>query len=107
MLHDRIELKPLATDIGADVEGLSLASLADAPDDLTLACLKEALKQHVLLRVRSQSLTPRQFVTVAGFFGPIRGLRQQVNTRALHIESEPAIKVVSNAKVDDGRPLGD
>jgi taurine dioxygenase len=74
MLRDanfqRFEVNPLTGVLGAEVRGLDLA--AD-PDDATLADLRRALDQHLVVAVRDQKFTPTDLHRVARRLGPYSG----------------------------------
>ena len=63
-----LEIKPVTGTIGAEVEGLNVATLTD-PVDIDL--LRNALNEHQVLFFRDQDITPAQQVAFASHFGNI------------------------------------
>ena len=62
----RFDIKPVAGALGADITGIDLAApLADT----TVAALRQALLDHLVIFIRDQSLTPAQFSAFARRFG--------------------------------------
>jgi taurine dioxygenase len=63
---DRIEVRPLSGALGAEIGGIDLA----APlDEATVAALRTALLEHVVIFFRDQSLSPHDLLAVARRFG--------------------------------------
>ncbi len=60
------DIKPVAGALGADITGIDLAA---GLDDATVAALRKALLDHLVIFVRDQSLTPPQFSAFARRFG--------------------------------------
>ncbi len=60
------DIKPVAGALGADITGIDLAA---GLDDATVAALRKALLDHLVIFVRDQSLTPAQFSAFARRFG--------------------------------------
>ncbi|MGI9423251.1 MAG: TauD/TfdA dioxygenase family protein [Hyphomicrobiaceae bacterium] len=65
--YDRIEVKPLAGALGAEVDGVDIANL----DDDTFRELYQAWLDHLVLFLRNQTITPEQQVAFAKRFGDI------------------------------------
>jgi taurine dioxygenase len=63
-----VEVRPLTAAIGAEVAGVSLA---DALEDETIACIRGALLDHLVLFFRDQDLTDEQHLDFALRFGPL------------------------------------
>lgn len=103
----RLDLRPATPHIGADVEGLDLGKLADDQSAETLDTLRRALDRHIVLRFRGQSLSPQQMERLGGYFGPLLSLKRPENKTADHIRGVEFLKIISNARTADGRPLGD
>jgi taurine dioxygenase len=62
-----LSITPLHPALGALVTGIDLAAPIDEP---TRHALARALADHLALVFRDQSLTPAQYLTAAGAFGP-------------------------------------
>ncbi|HEX6113235.1 MAG TPA: TauD/TfdA family dioxygenase [Geminicoccaceae bacterium] len=64
----RLDVRPLASALGAEVFGVDLA---DPLDDDMLETLRAALLEHVVIFFRDQDLTPRQLLALAERFGEV------------------------------------
>jgi taurine dioxygenase len=63
-----MEVRPLTGALGAEIYGVDLA----APlDDRTIAAIRSALLEHLLVVFRDQRLTPAQHAAFAQRFGPL------------------------------------
>ena len=63
----RIEVKPLAGALGAEISGIDLRKL----DDETFAEIHDAWLEHLVVFFRGQSLTPEEQIAFAKRFGDI------------------------------------
>ncbi len=61
-----LEIHPLAGAIGAKIRGVDLAGEVD---DDTIAALRQAWLDHLVIFLRGQNLTPERFLAVARRFG--------------------------------------
>ncbi|MBI3514699.1 MAG: TauD/TfdA family dioxygenase, partial [Proteobacteria bacterium] len=90
-----ITVTPLHPSIGAEVPGIDLAGLIDAP---TRAALGRALAEHLVLVFRDQAFTPETYLAAATVFGP--PMRQHYSQT--HMPEFPDIGVVRHR--DGQRP---
>lgn len=105
-----VEVVPAGAALGADVIGVDLAHI----DDSTFAHIERAWQQHLVLRVRGQSLDDVELMQFSKRFGqldraPVRAAdkEQTMDPRlAIAPEAREFVAVISNAKVD-GRAIGD
>lgn len=97
-------LTPLSTYLGVEVQGLDLARL---DEDDTTSRLQALLDEHLLLLFRRQQIEPGEIVALARRLGPVVDLKRANNPGAVHVPGCPEIKVISNARAADGRPIGD
>jgi len=82
----RVEIRPLAGAVGAEIRGLDLARpLADED----VGTVRAALFEHGVVLFRDQHLTPEQHIAFAGRFGPIN-----VNRFFAHADGYPMIAEV-------------
>ncbi|MBT5837669.1 MAG: TauD/TfdA family dioxygenase, partial [Rhodospirillaceae bacterium] len=61
-----LKITPLTSIIAAEVSGIDLA---EPQDDATVAALRQALLDHLVLIFRGQDLSEPEQVRFAGFFG--------------------------------------
>jgi taurine dioxygenase len=66
MRRNSLEIRPLSGAIGAEVAGIDLAG---AIDDATIAAIRQAWLQHLVVFFRGQTLSPAQLLAVARRFG--------------------------------------
>jgi alpha-ketoglutarate-dependent taurine dioxygenase len=66
MRRNPIEIKPLAGAIGAEISGVDLRG---ALDDATIAAIRRAWLDHLVVFFRGQDLSPAQFLAFARHFG--------------------------------------
>jgi taurine dioxygenase len=64
----RLDVRPLASALGAEVFGVDLA---EPLDDDTIEALRAALLEHVVIFFRDQDLTPQQLLALAERFGEV------------------------------------
>jgi len=67
MRNDAVQVKPISGALGAEIEGLDIASLDDAGFDR----LKQAWLEHSVVFLREQTMTPAEQVRFARRFGDI------------------------------------
>ncbi len=89
-----MNIKPLSEICGAEIVGLDLR---EPLDDETVGEIAAAIYDHLLVCIRGQELTPRQFADHARRFGePIVHVEKDIL-----VEDVPEVMTLSNA---DGRP---
>jgi taurine dioxygenase len=66
MTRSRLEVRPLASALGAEIFGIDLA---ERLDDATVQAVRAALLEHVVIFFRDQELEPRQLLALAERFG--------------------------------------
>ena len=67
MRYTRIEVRPVAGALGAEIGGVDLAAL----DDESFAEIHRAWLEHLVVFFRDQTITPAQQVAFARRFGPL------------------------------------
>ena len=65
---ETIDVRPLTTEIGAEISGIDLRRPLD---EATVAALRDALERHLVLFFREQDITPQQHLDFARRFGTI------------------------------------
>jgi taurine dioxygenase len=97
----RISVTPLAPALGADI---SLVDLHAPLDDATLAEVKAAWAEHLVLRFRGQPLSDPQLLAFSRLLGPLDPPGPNPYGKPF-LEDFPEINVISNVKVG-GAPIG-
>ena len=96
--YSRISIDPLTPKLGAEVQGVDLAQL----DDVTVAEIKQAFKQHLVLVFRDQQLTRDQHKAFGRLFGDLQTHPAKTN---LGLPGDPEIfdiKITAKTKVANG-----
>jgi taurine dioxygenase len=103
-----LRVTPLSPACGAEISGVDLSrDLTDA----TIAAIKAAWAQHLVLVFRGQSITQDQQLRFAARFGElgerkVAQAREEIRGRATGVlQTDPRVMLVSNVKVD-GQPVG-
>ncbi len=66
MSYRHIEVRPVAGVLGAEVHGVDLSGAVNAD---TIADIRKAFLEHLVIFFRGQTLTPQRQLEVAGWFG--------------------------------------
>ena len=66
MARNRLEIRPIAGALGAEIAGIDLAR---PPDDATIAAIRRAWLDHLVIFFRDQDLPPERFLAFARCFG--------------------------------------
>lgn len=109
-MQDVLDLKitPLSPACGAEISGVDLTK--DLPDE-TVAAIRRAWLEHLVLVFRGQKLTEQQQLRFASRFGQLGKRKnalfdQSIRGRAEGVmQTNPNVLLVSNIKVD-GKPIG-
>jgi taurine dioxygenase len=67
-ITDRLRMQPLSGALGAEIAGVDLAG---SLDEATVAALRAALLEHVVIFFREQTLTPQALLGLARRFGKV------------------------------------
>ncbi len=94
MSKERIEVRPLAGALGAEVHGVDLAAELDAE---SFAEIEGAFRDHAVIFFRDQVLTPEQHLAFARRFGAI-----DVNKFFPTVDGHPEIAEVRKEAHDQG-----
>lgn len=94
----------MSPQVGVEVLDVDVMTMLD--DEWAFHQLKRALEEHLVVLARGQELGPDTLVRFAQLFGPAMDVRQ-VGNGAVHVPGTDLIKVVSNARDEQGRRLGD
>ena len=95
----KINVVPLSPALGADIVGVDLR----APiDDATAHVIRQAWKDHLVIRLRGQELSEDDQVRFGETFGP---LNRSARKRAHHNAANPAVMLISNIR-ENGQLIG-
>ena len=95
----KINVVPLSSALGADIVGVDLR----APiDDATAHIIRQAWKDHLVIRLRGQELSEDDQVRFGETFGP---LNRSARKRAHHNAANPAVMLISNIR-ENGQLIG-
>jgi taurine dioxygenase len=103
-----IKVTPLSPACGAEIEGVDLA---EELSDETIAAIKAAWAENLVLVFRGQTLTQEQQLRFAARFGELGErktafARAELRSRAEGIlQNDPRVMLVSNIRID-GNPVG-
>jgi taurine dioxygenase len=106
-----VKVRPTGAALAADIEGVDLSEPLD-PE--TLAAIKEAWAENLVLRFRGQTLSDDDLMRFSRHFGdldwaPIAAARVKVPGEDRYVEVAPEgrqyVMVISNV-VEDGQPIG-
>jgi taurine dioxygenase len=96
----RTHVVPTGAALGATVKGVDLKD----PNDVELARIMHAWRDHLLLLFRDQKLSDQELIAFSGRFGNLDWAPIQ-DTGRHFVEGLPEIWIVSNVKVN-GEPIG-
>ena len=96
----RAEIIPSGEACGAEVRGVDLRAL----DDRSVSVLKEALRDHLVVRLRGEPLTDPELIALGGKLGELEPPGMSIIGKP-YIDAYPDILVISNI-VEDGQPKG-
>lgn len=102
MMAATIEIRPTGAALGADVVG---AELPPASDE-TLAAIRAALRDHLVLRLRNTDLDDAGFVAFGRRFGDIEPPEHHTRTAAMSAPEFPEMSVISNI-IENGVARGE
>jgi len=99
----KLDLRPLSDALGAEVRGLNLSQKLDGA---TIAALRQAWFDHLILLFRDQDLTQEQLVEATSYFGALGQLARPEEYRTpgqkkLH----QTVMLISNVR-ENGVPIG-
>lgn len=108
LVAEKIKITPLSPACGAEITGVDLTQ--DLSDE-TVAAIRRAWNEHIVLVFRGQTLTEEQQLRFASRFGTLGRRKnalfaQELRSRAEGVlQTNPNVLLVSNIKVD-GEPIG-
>ena len=101
-LKERLDIRPLSDVIGAEIRGVDLSKPLDAD---TVAALKDAWHEHIVLLFRDQDIDTDQQIAFAENFGDVGVRSRPAERRPEGADYNASIMLVSNVK-KDGKYIG-
>jgi taurine dioxygenase len=98
--RQRPEILPSGAACGAEVRGVDLANM----DDAAFATIQQALRDHLVVRMRGQNLAHADLVSFGKRFGELEPPGMSIIGKP-YIDDYPDILVISNI-VENGQPQG-
>jgi len=95
-------IRPTEAALCADVLGVNLQS----PSSRDISVIRDALRDHLVVRLRGHTLDDVAFTRLAEQFGELEGSPDFSRSRAVYVPESPKMTVVSNV-TEDGKPVGD
>ena len=96
-----LDIRPLAPALGAEIRGVNLS---EPLDDDTIAAIRAAWLDHLVLVFPDQHLTEKQQVRFAEYLGEPVGSRSMERTDD-RAESDTRVMLITNIR-DKGKPIG-
>ncbi len=100
MASEEIEIVPIDGPVGAEIKGVSLASV----DDAHYQRIRQALVENLVLLFRGQNISDAELVAFSRLFGELDMAPPQENGQQA-VNGLPEIMVISNVK-ENGVPIG-
>lgn len=97
-----MEIRPLSDAIGAEIRGVDLSI---TPDDATIAAIKDAWHEHIVLVFPGQTLGVPEHTAFAACFGEVGKHMRPKAIRNEAAELGPNVMLVSNIR-ENGKPIG-
>jgi taurine dioxygenase len=97
-----MRVSPTNAGLGADIVGLDAGALSDD----AVAAVKQALLDHLVLRIRDTAIDDVAFTRFAERFGTIKPSPDFTRSRPTYLANAPLVTVISNV-TEDGRPIGE
>lgn len=101
-LLSKPETYPTGGPLGADVAGFDLQN----PGIADMAALNDALRDHMVIRLRGYSLDDIAFTRLAERFGELEGSPDFSRSRKVYVAESPHMTIISNV-TEAGKPIGD
>ena len=105
---EKIKVTPLPAACGAEITGVDLTQELSAP---TVAAIRQAWHDHIVLVFRGQEITEEQQLRFASYFGSLGRRKEAMFREELQSRNQgtkqvnPNILLVSNIK-EKGEPIG-
>ena len=98
----RVRAVPTGGPLGADIIGFDPAAATDAEMDI----LRQALLDHLVIRLRGTAIDDVAFERFGARFGELLPSPDFTRSRPIYLENARAVTIISNV-TEDGRPIGE
>jgi taurine dioxygenase len=102
IVRDRIRVVPTGAALGADVFGIDPAN----PTQADIDSVKQALRDHLVVRLRGYTISDPQFIRFAEQFGTLEPSPAYSRSRAIYVPDCPEITIISNV-MENGEAIGE
>ncbi len=98
----RLAVVPTGGALGADIEGFDPATFTEAE----MAAVKQALLDHLVIRIRGTNITDAEFERFGARFGTLKPSPDFTRSRKVYLADAPSVTIISNV-TEDGKPIGE
>jgi taurine dioxygenase len=98
----RLAVVPTGAALGADIEGFDPGQFTEAE----MAAVKQALLDHLVIRIRGTSITDAEFERFGARFGTLKPSPDFTRSRPVYLQDAPSVTIISNV-TEDGKPIGE
>jgi taurine dioxygenase len=98
----RLAVVPTGAALGADIEGFDPGHFTEAE----MAAVKQALLDHLVIRIRGTSITDAEFERFGARFGTLKPSPDFTRSRPVYLQDAPSVTIISNV-TEDGKPIGE
>lgn len=95
-------VRPTGAALGADVTGIAMPR--PSLDDIRV--IKDALRDHLVVRIRGTAMDDVAFTEFAAHFGELEGSPEFSRSRAVYIPEAPLVTIISNI-AENGKQIGE
>ena len=98
----RLAVVPTGAALGADIEGFDPGHFTEAE----MAAVKQALLDHLVIRIRGTTITDAEFERFGARFGTLKPSPDFTRSRPVYLQDAPSVTIISNV-TEDGKPIGE
>jgi taurine dioxygenase len=92
---------PISPILGSEILGVTVAQLVQPESAGLVSKVRKLLDERLVLLLPQQVVTPRDYIAFAELFGTLPDVGYK-----LHVPGEERIKLVSNGRSPEGKPIG-
>jgi len=98
----RLAVVPTGAALGADIQGFDPGDFTEAD----MATVRQALLDHLVIRIRGTSITDAAFERFGARFGTLKPSPDFTRSRPVYLQDAPSVTIISNV-TEDGKPVGE